>query len=230
HGLGDRPENFAQLFRGLQRPTRVILPAGLLPRDDGFSWFKIRARTRDVDGLAKGIAEAADRMAEFIDVVTVDRPTVGKPVITGFSQGGMLSFAVAMRHPDKIAAAFPISGWLPPPLWPEAGPPDVAAPPILALHGDADTVVPLPPTRKAVAKLRELGFPVVLQEYADVRHQITMEMRRLLWKQLGAATLALRAGNPIHLPPQQKRKKRPAADLPAGAGAAAAPPSPAPAP
>ena len=211
HGRGDRPERFAQLLRGFDRPARVVLPVGIIPATGGFAWFKIRARDRDVEGFVDGVTAAADRLAEFIDVITVERPTAGKPVLTGFSQGGIVSFAIATRHPEKIAAAYPIGGWLPPALWPEAGPPDVAAPPIIALHGDADRVLPVAPTRRAVSKLQALGFPVVLREYQDVPHEITVEMRRLLWKQLSAATLAIRAGNPIQLPPRMRRRRRTAA-------------------
>jgi len=213
HGRGDRPERFAQLLRGFGRPARVVFPAGIVAERGGFAWFKIRARDRDVEGFAAGVSTAADRLVEFIDAVTVDRPTTGRPVLTGFSQGGIVSFAVAMRYPEKIAAAYPIGGWLPPPLWPAAGPPDIAAPPILALHGDADAVIPVAPTRRAVSKLQALGFPVLLREYPAARHQITGEMRRLLWNQLEAATMALRAGNPIRLPPPVKRRRRTVAQV-----------------
>ncbi|MCB9702282.1 MAG: alpha/beta fold hydrolase [Myxococcales bacterium] len=187
HGLGDRPESFAGLLRGLRAPARVILPAGLDPSGDGFSWFPIRARSRDIDGLATGIAAASDRLATFVETIARERPTLGKPVVTGFSQGGMLSFALAVRRPDLIAAAYPVGGWLPPPLWPEGQAPD-DAPPIVALHGAADTVVALRPTQDAVARLRELGYRVELREYPEVAHQISPEMRRALWALLAEAS------------------------------------------
>ncbi len=209
HGLGDRPENFAGLLQGLTSPARVILPAGLKPSDDGFSWFDIRARSRDVEALAKGIGDASDTLATFIDTVSAERPTLGEPIVTGFSQGGMLSFAIAAGHPDSISAAFPVSGWLPPPLWPEEGP-EGATTPVVALHGDADNAVLIEPTRLAVARLQELGYPVELREYPEVRHQITGEMRGVLWTLLRGATAELAAGKTVSAPtPAAKKSARP---------------------
>jgi len=209
HGLGDRPENFAGLLQGLAQPARVILPAGLKPSDDGFSWFDVRARSRDVDALAKGIGDASDTLAAFIDTVSAERPTLGKPIVTGFSQGGMLSFAIAAGHPESVSAAFPVSGWLPPPLWPEAGPKG-APTPVVALHGDADNAVLIEPTRLAVARLQELGYSVELREYPEVRHQITAEMRGVLWSLLRGATEELAAGKAVSTPaPAPKRTAMP---------------------
>ena len=209
HGLGDRPENFAGLLQGLTTPARVILPAGLKPSDDGFSWFDVRARSRDVEALAKGIGDASDTLATFIDTVSAERPTLGKPIVTGFSQGGMLSFAIAAGHPESVSAAFPVSGWLPPPLWPEAGPKG-APTPVVALHGDADNAVLIEPTRLAVDRLQELGYPVELREYPEVRHQITAEMRDVLWSLLRTATEELAAGKAVSTPaPSPKTTTRP---------------------
>lgn len=209
HGLGDRPENFAGLLQGLTTPARVILPAGLKPSDDGFSWFDIRARSRDVEALAKGIGDASDTLATFIDTVSAERPTLGKPIVTGFSQGGMLSFAIAAGHPESVSAAFPVSGWLPPPLWPEAGPKG-APTPVVALHGDADNAVLIEPTRLAVDRLQELGYPVELREYPEVRHQITAEMRTVLWSLLRTATEELAAGKAVSTPaPAARTTTRP---------------------
>ncbi|MEZ4451232.1 MAG: dienelactone hydrolase family protein [Nannocystaceae bacterium] len=201
HGLGDRPENFGRIFAGLRTPARVILPAGLDPSGDGFSWFPVRARSRDVVGLARGLKTAADRLAPFVEALPAARPTQGKPVVTGFSQGGMLSFALAVDHPALVAAAFPVGGWLPPPLWPE-DPPPAGAPPIVALHGEVDAVVALAPTRDAVDRLRELGWDARLETYGAVAHQISAPMRSDLFRLVTAALGAAPA--PAGLPAKEK--------------------------
>ena len=51
----------------------------------------------------------------------------GKVVVTGFSQGGMLSYALALHHPELIEYALPISGMLPEVLWPTTPPPSAAS-------------------------------------------------------------------------------------------------------
>ena len=191
HGRGDDPEGFEHLLDGLPVHARVIVPRAFDPLgDDGFSWFPIRARSADVAALARGIDGANDRLAVMIAELLKTRPTRGKALVTGFSQGGMLSFALAVDHPDLISAAVPIGGWLPPPLVPAALPP-APLPTIVALHGEADVVVPFAPTRESVAALTKQGWPVTLHPFPDVAHQIPPPVRRELYSQLQRAVEAL---------------------------------------
>lgn len=195
HGLGDDPEHFAELLMDFDRPARLILPRAIDPYEGGgWSWFPIRARDNDVEGLAKGIDAAADRLAPAIRELSEQRPTKGKPIVLGFSQGGMLSFALAVEHGDAFAHAIPIGGWLPPPLWPKAKP--ESAPPITALHGDADKAVFLEPTREAVEHLRGLGHEVELEVYPGVGHAIPPEMRDELFRVLREQLASISAEAP----------------------------------
>jgi phospholipase/carboxylesterase len=185
HGFGDRPESFVRLFDGFPVPARLIVPYGE-PYGEGFSWFPIGARL-DPDALAAGITQAAHRLAPMISALVEARPTAGKPIVTGFSQGGMLSFALAVLHPEVVGEAFPVSGVLPSPLWPSSWPMGKASPPIQAFHGDADSRVPVADDRQGVDKLRALGMPVLLHEYPGVGHTVSAEMRRDLHAALADA-------------------------------------------
>ncbi|MCA9618610.1 MAG: dienelactone hydrolase family protein [Myxococcales bacterium] len=181
HGLGDRPDRFG-LLEGFPAPLRVIVPRGLSPHGGGYSWFPIRVRDADPVAVAQGMEVAVDALGKMIAGVVERYPTIGKPIVTGFSQGGMLSFGLAVLRPTQIAAAVPVAGWLPEPLW--QAPPSESAPPIVALHGDADPVLPVGPTRDAVAALRERGWKVDLVEYPGVEHRIPTQVRRELFRQL----------------------------------------------
>jgi len=187
HGLGDSPENFQDLVVDLPVAARVILPRGLDPVESGYSWFPVRARSADVAGLSKGIAAAGDRLAALIVVLQQTRPTVGLPVVTGFSQGGMLTFELAVHHPELVGGAIPVGGWLPPPLWPSALPAHRPLPKIIALHGEIDTAVKLLPTQEAVEHLETLGWPASLRRYPEVGHAIPPVVRRELYQQLQRA-------------------------------------------
>lgn len=187
HGRGDRPENFKEALADLPVAARVILPRGLTPLGDGFQWFSMRAATPDVAALAEGMATAADRLAVLIAELQRARPTVGLPVITGFSQGGMLSFTLAVFHPELCAAAVPVGGWLPPPLWPSALPERRPLPKIVALHGEVDPAVKFGPTREAVEHLEKLGWPASLKAYPDVGHSIPPTVRREMYLQIQRA-------------------------------------------
>lgn len=185
HGLGDRPERFA-LLRGYPGQLRVIVPRALDPHGRGFSWFPIRARNPDRERVARGLRAATDKVATMIEAVTKRYPTRGKPIVTGFSQGGMLSFALAVTHPELVAAALPVAGVLPEPMWPSAKAPD-DPPPIVALHGDADPLLAIDATRQTVAALREAGFEATLTEYPGVPHRIQPNMRRDLFRHIHQA-------------------------------------------
>jgi phospholipase/carboxylesterase len=184
HGLGDRPDGFAGLFAGFAARARVLLPAGPDPYGSGFTWFPF-GRDRDPERLSAGIRTAAARIAAFVGWAREHRATHGRPVVTGFSQGGMITFALALEHPGLVAAALPIGGLIPGPLLPE-GPPD-AAPPILTFHGAADAVVPLEPTQQSVARLQSLGYAAELRVFPGVGHAVPASMRAALHEALEQA-------------------------------------------
>jgi phospholipase/carboxylesterase len=175
HGLGGSPENFGRVLSSLSTRTRLILPYGLEPYGDGFAWFQ---PWRDDAELAAGTTRAEGRLAAMIDELVRRRPTTGKPVVTGFSQGGILSFALAVLHPESVRATFPVSGLLAPSLLPSQWPPDREMPRVHALHGTADDRVPIAGARATVRRLQEVGFSADLAEYPGVTHTVTPEMRQ----------------------------------------------------
>jgi phospholipase/carboxylesterase len=183
HGLGDRPENFIGLFQDFPVQARVVAPHSRSPYSDGFAWFPPSNPMSDESAPAMG--SAADDVARFIDEAARARPTLGRPIVTGFSQGGALSYAIAVRHANAVAATVPISGWLPPPLWPHELP--QGAPPIFAFHGTADARVPLERDRAGANALEELGFKVQLRVSEGVEHAIPPPVRQLVFAALATA-------------------------------------------
>jgi phospholipase/carboxylesterase len=186
HGLGDEPGGFAGVFDEYPGAARIILPRALDPHESGgYWWFSVRARDNDPEGLAQGIANAAEHVAAALRELVRTRPTDGKPVVTGFSQGGMVTFALAVHHPDVVSTAIPVGGMLPPGLLP--GKQARSGPRIIALHGDQDAAVPYDAARGAVERLAALGFDATLRTYEGVGHMIPSEMRADLMKLLVAA-------------------------------------------
>ncbi len=185
HGLGDRPASFVHVFEGWSVPARVIIPRAPAPDGlGGFRWFSARTREGNVDVISRQIARASEPVDRLL-VELFEQHGV-RPVITGFSQGGMLSYAVAAIHPEHVLAAVPISGWLPPPLWPEERP---ARPPLIrALHGTADPIVPVGLDRQGCAHLVAVGFDATLQTFQGVAHTVTPDMHALWMQRLNEAT------------------------------------------
>lgn len=87
-----------------------------------------------------------------------------KIVIAGISLGAFLAMALAARlssaaepsEADRIRALIEISGGLVPPY---EGSATARLPPILVIHGSADTVVPVSLAHALTARLSELGVP-----------------------------------------------------------------------
>ncbi len=185
HGLGDSAGPFLRLFEGFDKKARIVALRAPEKFGGGFSWFDFLGSKNDEKKRADNIAAAADRVAEAIAELRATKPIVGKPIVTGFSQGGMLSFALAVRHTEELSAALPIGGALPSSLVPLEMPKQPV--PIIALHGGADARVPIAPTRRTVAALKKLGVSATLREFPGVRHSIPPEVQKELFSLLAEA-------------------------------------------
>jgi phospholipase/carboxylesterase len=185
HGLGDRPESFAGVLDQFDVPARVVVPRALEPYSDGFSWFEYGDGT-DEARISRGVQGAVEKIARAITQIVRERPTRGKPIVTGFSQGGILSFAIAVLHPELVSAAFPISGELPSPLLDKAADASVF-PPITALHGTADARIPFARAERTVLSLKKRHVSVDLKSYPGTPHTISPDMRAALFQLLRTA-------------------------------------------
>jgi phospholipase/carboxylesterase len=190
HPMDADPADFLQLLRRYRRRARLILPYG---HPSGGMYFWYNAVSEDV--AAPLVTREADRIAAALAALVAARPTVGKPLVTGFSQGGIMTFALAVTHPEALAAAFPISGLLPSTLYPSAGlssgPRPATLPPITAFHGASDLAVPTQSARASIAELRRAGYTAELHEYAGVEHDIVAEELGEILERLGRAADSL---------------------------------------
>ena len=191
HGLGDEPASFGGLFSGFEFPARFALMRAPDASGPGYSWFAFTGG--DLEKPAAGIRKAADQVAFAARQIAREHPTRGLPIVTGFSQGGALSFAVAVLHPDEIGAAFPVGGWLPRELQPQKGTRNAArGPKVVALHGEADGRIPAQAARDAVSSLERAGYAVELITFAGVGHGMPSDVRMQLHALLADALNAKR--------------------------------------
>ena len=180
HGRGDVARIPGGPFWGLDTPLRVIVPQAPDPLGDGYEWLPVRVGSGLIDRLTTGLASRAQHMAAFLRELLETLPTVGRPIVCGFSQGGILTLALALHHSDVVSAAFPLSGWLPPALVPSYRRPDLRFPQIRATHGSADRIVGYEPTRALFDDLASRTFDVELVTYEGVGHEMTDEMNAQL--------------------------------------------------
>jgi phospholipase/carboxylesterase len=172
HGRGDRPRIPGGPFGRVPTPMRVIIPRGPLSLGSGYAWARHSVTQNRHEELAADLVTVTDRLVRLIRHVERTRPTAGTPVVTGFSQGAMVAWTLAVRHPTRVGLAIPMAGWVPPAARPRA----LRASPTRSLHGTDDRIVRIDPTREWVGLLRSAGNDVVFRELAGVGHEITPEM------------------------------------------------------
>jgi phospholipase/carboxylesterase len=188
HGRGDTAEAFAPLFGALTVPARVAILRPPHPWSGGQVWFmEARAHVENRQAIAVELLHLAHRVVATADVIRAARATRGRPVVIGFSQGGMLTWAVAVAHPRAIAAAFPIAGFLFPEMLAKTRIDAHAMPPIVAFHGDADALVPVEEERKGVRALEQHGVHAELRVFPGVQHEILPALRDEIFASLAQA-------------------------------------------
>jgi phospholipase/carboxylesterase len=171
HGMGDRPERWVDDWQKFPARARIALPRAFHPYSGGFSWFALRDGMTDEE-LGAGVGAAEERLWKGIAKLAAGK----RVIVTGFSQGGILSFAMASRHPNEVIRAFPVAGSCPGPLLPKG-----KAAPLLAFHGTEDKLLELRWGREAVNAFKERGNDAAIREYPGIPHAISPEMHRDLW-------------------------------------------------
>ena len=182
HGRADRP-TVPTGDHSTTRPVRMLLPWAPEPLGEGFTWFPLSITERDKPEKILGhhIRERSDEVAKVLTEMMRRRPTEGGLLVSGFSQGGMMTFALALRHPELVDGAFPVAGWLPSFLIDEllvdgGLDPAVKYPPIHAMHGRGDPIVPYRPTSALIDRLRALGLPATMELFVWDEHSMSLEM------------------------------------------------------
>lgn len=153
----------------------------------GYGWFPISmGGPPDPAAFAAGVADAR----RFLDAASQRYPiATDKLVALGFSQGGVIAYALALADPRRFAALVALSSWLPAPLAEHLG---VAARdrlPALVHHGTRDEMIEIARGRESVEALRRLRVPVTYREF-DMGHEITAESVRHLSEWLDEKVLS----------------------------------------
>ena len=170
---GSAAESFEN-YDGLAGPVRILVPLGTFPKRKGFSYFPVDYYERGAADRQRIARATIGRMAAFIRAATALYGS--RPVVTGISQGGDISFLLAIDHPDLIVASFPFA-----PVIPDEPPPAARSadtrPPIHVMQGETDPIVDVALTRRRVEALAD-RLPIRLTTYAGLGHDISPAMKR----------------------------------------------------
>ena len=175
HGVGSHERDLFDLAQYLEPQAIVVsarAPNVLGP--NSFAWYPVEFTA--TGPLIDAEAAEASRLillkfiAELIATYNVD-PT--RVYLMGFSQGAIMSLAVALTQPEKVAGIVAMSGRLLPEIKPKIVP-HLNGLPILMTHGVRDAIIPIKDARAASTYLSTLPVQLTYREY-DMGHQITIE-------------------------------------------------------
>lgn len=134
----------------------------------GFAWYAINFDA-DMNKFTDDTqaVQSRDLIARFIDEVVNNYPVdKNRVTLIGFSQGAILSYAVALNYPEKVQRVAALSGYLHTPILPENGKRNgTDALDFFISHGTVDQVIPVDWARKAPDYLNGLGIKNEYHEY-----------------------------------------------------------------
>lgn len=169
HGYGSNEEDLFSFATEL--PEEYYIISARAPYDmqyGAFAWYAINF---DADENKFSDHEQAkvsrDLIARFIDELIANYPIDEKQIaLVGFSQGAILSYAVALSYPEKVQKVVAMSGYLNLEIVPE----DYLKNnfnnlKIFASHGTVDQVIPVEWARKTPAIVENLGINLTYKEY-----------------------------------------------------------------
>jgi phospholipase/carboxylesterase len=154
----------------------MICPQGPLetpigPQSVGYAWYPMsNGGSPDVEAMLR----SQEKLQDFLDQCLTRYPIDSKKlVMLGFSQGGVMSYSLALPSPARFAALAVLSSWLPTELLAKLRVTDaVQSLPTLVQHGAEDPMIQVDRARASVESLRELRVPVTFREYS-MGHEIS---------------------------------------------------------
>ncbi|MFW5446824.1 MAG: alpha/beta hydrolase, partial [Methylophagaceae bacterium] len=165
HGNGDTTKGFYKTaLDEYTTSARIVLIKAPIPYGRGSAW-----------PIAPDIVPYGDALSQVVEKLTNKYPTTGKPILLGFSGGGIMAYYQAVQHGDDYSHIFPISGRL---VKQDLGN-QVAQPSssVHAFHGKSDSVVSFSGGKKAVSVLKSKGVTIQFTEFDGGHHGVFVEMK-----------------------------------------------------
>lgn len=174
HDLFDLADYVDPRFHVVSARAPIALPWG------GFAWYHLSGMPGRLIPDPQTRAQAADLVERFVEALP---GRIGadprRTYVLGFSQGAVISFALALRRPELVAGLIPISGYLDPELLPPRGVQALDGIPILHMHGTYDDIIPVAAAHMTRDMLRESGARYEYHEY-PIGHGIHPDGLRLI--------------------------------------------------
>lgn len=158
HGRGESgSDGLFQLFNGL--------PPAILRKRDEWPFLVVAPQKPEFDKLWPTERETVNAILRDVEKAYTVHPH--QRYLTGLSQGGHGTIALAKRLVWDFAAIAPVCGWS---EGPTAAAKDLADMPLWAFHGEKDQAVKPEGSKDLVAALEKLGAHPKLTLYPELGH------------------------------------------------------------
>lgn len=169
HGYGSDENDLFSFASELPSEYAIIaLKAPIRLQPYGNAWYEIHfdAPKGKWSDDAQAI-KSRDLVTQVIDEVLTQYPVdSNKVTLLGFSQGTILSFAIALSYPEKIQQVVGLSGYINPNVLKEGfEQKDFSHLRIYTSHGSVDQVIPVSWARKTEPFLKELNIQCHYSEF-----------------------------------------------------------------
>jgi phospholipase/carboxylesterase len=169
HGYGSNEEDLFSFATEL--PEQYYIISVRAPYDlqyGSYAWYAINFDENENKFSDNEQAKSSrDLIANFIDELIINYPVDSNNItLVGFSQGAILSYAIALSYPEKIKNVVALSGYISEPALAENYlRNDLSKISIFASHGTVDQVIPVEWARKTKPFLDKLGIKSTYKEY-----------------------------------------------------------------
>lgn len=182
HGFGGNGESMRQVAQAWAKvlpDTVFVLPDAPFqchenPNDPrSREWFAVRALDSDAALRVAQIRKVEPVLNEHITAKLAQYGLNDRClVVAGMSQGAMMALHTAPRRPRACAGVVAYSGMLVDPIGLQHD--RITRPPVLAVHGNADTVVPYRHLAGVENGFKNAGFQVQAVTYANLGHSMNL--------------------------------------------------------
>jgi phospholipase/carboxylesterase len=173
HGRGADEEDLMGLEGALDPRFTIVSPRAPFRFGPGYAWYLMTQVGRpDDDSMRTSIEELRAFIAGLPSAHGIDP---GRVYLLGFSQGAIVSSALAMMIPDSIAGVVMHSGYVAAEHSAlDLNPGGLASKPFFVAHGKYDDVIPVTWGRDGQEYLEAVGADVIYKEY-PIGHSISEE-------------------------------------------------------
>lgn len=169
HGYGSHENELFSLKDSLGSEAHYLsLRAPLNLGYGGFAWFPIHFDAIGIKTLDTDMAvQSRDLILRFLEDFKVQEGLESNPIwLFGFSQGAILSYAMALNHPLKFKRLMAMSGYVLKETLPDQYRlQDLQHLDVFVSHGNQDEVIPVQAARTTTEFLEKLKIKHRYQEY-----------------------------------------------------------------